>query len=89
MGTLWQTYKKLEKKVSPMIRDATECDIEYLLPLARKMHSTSIYKNSHYSDDNIRVWAKGYIMTTATFVFIAERKGSCLLTWIYDQLFMG
>lgn len=89
MGTLWQTYKKLEKKVSPMIRDATECDIEYLLPLARKMHSTSIYKNSHYSDDNIRVWAKGYITSDHSYfrVYCREEKAvAYLLGYITNYL---
>tara|TARA_E500000178_G_scaffold340077_1_gene382364 strand:- start:253 stop:723 length:471 start_codon:yes stop_codon:yes gene_type:complete len=76
-------------KVSPMIRDATKCDIEYLLPLARKMHSTSIYKNSHYSDDNIRVWAKGYIDSDHSYfrVYCREEKAvAFLLGYITNYL---
>ena len=44
-----------------MVRDGTDDDIEKLLPLAIKMHETSIYKGLELDLEVVRKYAKGFI----------------------------
>ena len=43
-----------------MIKEGTYEDIETLLPLAKEMHGTSIYKDTHYDENIVRGYASRF-----------------------------
>ena len=43
-----------------MIKEGTYEDIETLLPLAKEMHGTSIYKDTHYDENIVREYASRF-----------------------------
>mgnify|MGYP001186976245 FL=1 len=59
-----------------MIKDGTNEDIEYLLPLAKKMHETSIYRNLDYTDERIRTYAQKFVQSEDHYfrVYIKDEK---------------
>jgi hypothetical protein len=57
------------------IQDGTYADIETLLPLAKEMHETSIYKDTHYDENVVREFASKFCGNPHKYFRVYKKNG--------------